>query len=152
MLGKSYLSTNITSCKYECSRLKGHLPYAIEGPWSKKSKIFQTRKKLTLILVHPIVDEIYINNTINRSKIPSFETFYRREKINERDVVFFLNSQYDFKKQVWKSGFFKIQEKDWAVSDTAEYKYPILDDGSYFGIFIHMLHMICNIWYASYLG
>ena len=78
----------------------------------------------------PIIDKIYINDTIDRSKIPLFESFYRREKINERDVVFFLNAHFDFKRQVWKSGFFKIQEKDWAVSGTDEYKYPILDNGS----------------------
>ena len=77
---------------------------------------------------------MYINDTINRSKIriPLFDT-WKRTRANERDVLFFLNTQFDFKKQGWTSGFFKIHEKDWAVSDTAEYKYPILGDGFYFG-------------------
>ena len=81
--------------------------------------------KLTLGEVDPILDKLYINDTLNRLMIPSLKN-WRRAKVNERDFLFFLNSQFDFSKQVWKSGLFKIQEKDWAKSDTVEYKFPIL--------------------------
>ena len=80
--------------------------------------------KLTLVEVDPILDKLYINDTINRLMIPSSKNW--RVKANERDFVFFLNSQFNFQSQVWKSGFFKIKEKDWVKSDTVEYKYPIL--------------------------
>ena len=98
-----------------------------------KSNFIFLFQKLTLLKVGHILDEIYINDTINRSKIkiPLFDT-WKQIRDNERDVIFFLNSQFEFKNQGWTSGFFKIQEKDWAVSETAEYKYPILGDGSYF--------------------
>ena len=81
--------------------------------------------KLTLVEVDPILDKLYINDTINRLMIPSSKN-WRRVKVNERDFVFFLNSQFNFQSQVWKSGLLKIKENDWAKSDTVEYKFPIL--------------------------
>ena len=48
---------------------------------------------------------------------------------DERKFLFFLNSQFDFSNQVWKSGLFKIPDSDW--DDVPEYKYPILGDGSH---------------------
>ena len=85
--------------------------------------------ELTLGEVDHIVDYLYINGTLDTSKIPGFEQGRRRQKNNDRDINFFLNSDFDFEKQIWKSGFFKIQEKDWAIADTQEYKYPILGMG-----------------------
>lgn len=83
---------------------------------------------MTLGAVDYIVDNLFINDTLDRSKIPAFEQG-RRRKVNDRDIEFFLNYDFDFKTQIWKSGFFKIQEKDWAQSTTTEYKYPNLGSG-----------------------
>ena len=60
MLGKSYLSTNITSCKSECSRLEGRLPYAIEGPCIWKWLTFF--QKSSFIRWWAIIDGIFIWN------------------------------------------------------------------------------------------
>ena len=79
--------------------------------------------------VDPILDQLFINDTINRSRFPIFQKDRRRLKTIEKDINFFLNAHYDFKKQIWKSGFFKIQETDWEITDTAEYKYPNLGNG-----------------------
>ena len=78
-----------------------------------------------------ILDQLFTNNTIDRSKFPKFHEG-RRVKKNERDISFFLNANYDFKNRIWKSGFFKIQDEDWeslGIIDGAGYKYPILGDG-----------------------
>ena len=79
--------------------------------------------------VDPILDQFFINDTINRSRFPIFQIDRRRLKKVEKDINFFLNAYYDFKKQIWKSGFLKIQETDWEITDTAEYKYPNLGNG-----------------------
>ena len=47
----------------------------------------------------------------------------------EKDITFFLDTNFDFGKNIWKSGFFQIQEDDWEITDYAEYKYPILGNG-----------------------
>lgn len=81
--------------------------------------------ELTLGEVDFIVDHLFINDTLDRSKLPASEQG-RRLKVNDRDIEFFLSYDFDFKKQIWKSGFFKIQENDWAIADSGEYKYPTL--------------------------
>ena len=89
--------------------------------------------------VDPILDQLFVNDTINRSRFPIFQKDRRRLIIVEKDINFFLNAHYDFKKQIWKSGFFKIQETDWEITDETEYKYPILGNGflhSYGGVWI----------------
>ena len=54
----------------------------------------------------------------------------RRPKKIERDMQFFLNSEYDFEKKIWKSGFFKIQQQDWEISpNIIDYRFPILGIG-----------------------
>ena len=80
--------------------------------------------------VDPILDQLFVNDTINRSRFPIFQKDRRRLKTVEKDINFLLNAYYDFKKQIWKSGFFKIQETDWEITDTVtEYKYPNLGNG-----------------------
>ena len=86
--------------------------------------------KWPLFEVDPILDQLFINDTINRSRFPIFQKDGRRLKKVEKDINFFLNTHFDFKKQIWKSGFFKIQETDWEITDTSEYKYPTLGTGS----------------------
>ena len=86
--------------------------------------------KVTPLKVDPIIDMLYTNNSIDQARYPIFQN-RRRVKLNARDIQFFLDSDYDFKNQIWKSGFFKIQENEWAIlSDVDEYKYPILGNGS----------------------
>lgn len=73
-----------------------------------------------------MLNKLFINNTLDRSQYPIFYN-KRRVKVNERDLHIFLNSHYDFKKQIWKSGIFEIDQKDWETSsDTTVYKFPIL--------------------------
>ena len=83
---------------------------------------------MTLGEVDSILDHLFINDTLDRSKIPGSDQG-RRMNGNDRDIEFFLNSDFDFQKQIWRSGFFKIQEKDWAIAKTPAYKYPILGNG-----------------------
>ena len=75
-----------------------------------------------------MIEKLYHSNgTIKRSKIPMMKK--RGGDTDERKFLFFLNSQFDFSNQVWKSGLFKIPDSDW--DDVPEYKYPILGDGSH---------------------
>ena len=107
-----------------------------------KKKVDNLRMKLTMkpsvsILklkstsrkVDFIVDSLFVNDTLNRSKFPKSQ-LGRRWKNNDRDIVFFLNSYFDFEKQTWKSSLFKIPGNAWVVSITPEYKYPILGNRS----------------------
>ena len=81
-----------------------------------------------LYQVDKIIDQLFINATIDRARFPMFQE--RQPKKIERDMQFFLNSEYDFKKKIWKSGFFKIQQQDWEISpNTIEYRFPILGIG-----------------------
>lgn len=84
--------------------------------------------KWLLFKVNPILDQLFTNDTINRSKFPIFQKGRRLKKI-EKDIQFFLDTNFDFVKNIWKSGFFQIQEVDWEITDDAEYKYPILGNG-----------------------
>lgn len=102
--------------------------------------------ELTLGEVDYIVDHLFINDTLDTSKIPEFEQGRRRRKTNDRDIDFFLNSDFDFEKQIWKSGFFKIHEKDWAISDTREYRYPILG----IGFKTKIAFYACSIWSPNF--
>ena len=72
-----------------------------------------------------IIDQVYKNDSIDRAKIPITQE-HRRVKTNERDVIFHLNAHFDFENLIWKSGIFKIPKNKWAVTNTDEYKYPIL--------------------------
>ena len=73
---------------------------------------------------------LYTNNSIDQARYPIFQN-RRRIQTNAKDIQFFLDSDYDFKNQIWRSGFFKIQETHWAkLPDIDEYKYPILGNGS----------------------
>ena len=58
----------------------------------------------------------------------SFKKVVASKKI-EKDITFFLDTNFDFVKNIWKSGFFQIQEDDWEITDNGEYKYPILGNG-----------------------
>ena len=89
--------------------------------------------KLTLEEVDPVLEQLYISDTIKRSLIPLAEN-WRRVNISERNFRFFLNSQFDFSKKIWRSGLFNLKKKDWAMSDTDEYKFPILGGGSNQGL------------------
>ena len=80
---------------------------------------------MTLVKVETILSRLFTNNTIDKSKFPVFGQHPQHNR-NERHITFFLNTNYDFKNQVWNSGFFKIHEIDWVTSDTVEYKFPIL--------------------------
>ena len=85
---------------------------------------------MTLAKVNAINEKLFINNTLDKSKYPKFHN-KRRLRIDDRDVLIYLNAHFDFKNQIWKSGIFEIQQKYWKIlSDTSEYKYPIL--GNYF--------------------
>ena len=84
--------------------------------------------KLTLEEVDPVLEQLYINDTIKRSLIPLAEN-WRRVNTSERNFRFFLNSQFDFSKKIWMSGLFNLKTNDWAMSDTDEYKFPILGGG-----------------------
>ena len=84
--------------------------------------------KWLLCKVNPILDQLFTNDTINRSKFPIFQKGRRLKKI-EKDISFFLDTNFDFVKNIWKSGFFQIQEDDWEITDNGEYKYPILGNG-----------------------
>ena len=90
--------------------------------------------------MNPILDQLFSNDTINRSKFPIFKS--RRLKKIEKDITFFLNTNFDFEKNIWKSGFFKIQEHDWEITDKTEYKYPILGNGfTHFEVAIGILNV-----------
>ena len=85
---------------------------------------------MTSVTVSPIVGKLFINDTIDRSKFSIFNQ-RRRMQMHDRDVTFFLNARFDFKNLVWKSGYFKIRDENWAVTDVNEYhstkyKYPML--------------------------
>ena len=109
--------------------------------------------KWLLCKVNPILDQLFSNDTINRSKFPIFQKGRRHKKI-EKDITFFLDTNFDFVKNIWKSGFFQIQDDDWEITDNAEYKYPILGNGFKLlhvniGGLIYvdectMLHRLCN--------
>ena len=84
---------------------------------------------MALFKVDPIIDMLYTNNSIDQARYPIFKN-RRRVQTNARDIQFFLNSDYDFKNQIWKSGLFKIRQNEWAIlSDVDEYTYPILGNG-----------------------
>ena len=91
-----------------------------------KPSVSILKLKLTSRKVDFIVDSLFVNDTLNRSKLPKSHQLGRRWKNNDRDIVFFLNSHFDFEKQTWKSSLFKIPENDWAVFNTPEYQYPNL--------------------------
>ena len=78
--------------------------------------------------VDSILDRLYMNDTLDWSKVPGYDQG-RRWKANDRDIEFFLNSDFDFQKQIWWSGFLKIPQKDWAIANSPAYKYPILGNG-----------------------
>ena len=80
---------------------------------------------MTLVKVGIILSRLFTNDTIDKSKFPVFGQ-HPQHKRNERHITFFLNAHYDFKNQVWKSGFFKMHDNEWVISDTVEYKFPIL--------------------------
>ena len=81
-----------------------------------------------------------MNDTLDWSTIPgSGHGQGRRLKANDRDIEFFLNSDFDFQKQIWWSGFLKIPQKDWAIANTPVYKYPILGNGFKTRISVHLI-------------
>ena len=103
---------------------------------------------LTLVKVETILSRLFTNNTIDKSKFPVFGQ-YPQHKRNERHITFFLNTNYDFKNQVWNSGFFKIHEIDWVTSDTVEYKFPIL--GKVWKVYLDELSLLWSrLWSIGY--
>ena len=114
------LGTDFKSCANECSQLEGHIPYTFEG---KRHLTSTTKSKF--ITVSPIVDRLYKNDSIDRTKFPITQE-RRRVKTNERDFIFHLNAHFDFENLIWKSGIFKIPKNKWRSTDTDEYRYPIL--------------------------
>ena len=78
----------------------------------------------------PILDQLFINDTIDRLRFPIFEELQRRRVVqNDRDITFHFNTYFDFDKEIWMSGFFKIQDTDWAITDDesgGDYKFPVL--------------------------
>ena len=138
----SQYGPNLVSCQSECENMDGHLPFLFEG-WSQSMPLslgghqpfateividMQEVQKWLLCKVNPILDQLFTNDTINRSKFPIFESGRRLKQI-EKDIRFYLDTNFDFVKNTWKSGFFQIQEDDWEITDYAEYKYPILGNG-----------------------
>ena len=50
---------------------------------------------------------------------------------SERDFKFFISTNYNYDKRIWKSWLFKITQNDWRSTDTNEYRFPQLGTGSW---------------------
>ena len=76
-----------------------------------------------------ILGQLFTNGSINRVRFPEFQKLARQieeNRGNVKEMIFFLNAHFDFEKSYWKSGIFKIQKENWLVTDSDDYKYPIL--------------------------
>ena len=159
------VSTDINTCKSECTKLNGRMPYLLEGKSQSKWMSFSERPKLsffrllpffkifrtdlTLWKVDSIIEKLYHSNgTIKRSRIPLEKK--RGGDIDERKFLFFLNSQFDFSNQVWKSGLFEIPDSNW--DDIPEYKYPILGDGSHWHLVLWVLFSSYAVYFKWWTG
>ena len=69
---------------------------------------------------------IYENGTLAKTKFPFFnELPKRRIGTDDKDLRFFLSTKYDYVKNIWKSGFFKIDENLWDNSGYEGLQFPI---------------------------
>merc|ERR1711911_137655 len=47
----------------------------------------------------------------------------------DNDFKFFISTNYNYDKRIWKSWFFEITKNDWQSTDTDNYRYPKLGVG-----------------------
>ena len=80
--------------------------------------------------VESILNQLYIGENINREKYEIFESWERAfSDKNDRDFKFFISTNYNYEKRIWKSWLYEITENDWKSTDTDEYRFPVLGTG-----------------------
>jgi len=102
------LTTDFESCQKNCDDIDGYIPFFSE-----------------IGLIH---SQLYINGSLAREKFSIFSD-KRRVASNDKNLRFFISTNYDFPKQIWKSGFSKIDRNDWVGSNKSDHQFPIEGDG-----------------------
>ena len=86
--------------------------------------------KLFFQKVESILNQLYIDENINRKKYKIFDSWERAfSDKNDRDFKFFISTNYNYAERIWKSGFFEITQNDWQSTNTEEYRFPELGTG-----------------------
>ena len=102
------LATDFQSCQKSCDSLNGYIPFFSE-----------------VGLIH---NKLYTNGSLARKQFSIFND-KRRIGLNDKDLRFFISTRYDYSKNIWKSGFFKIAKNDWDTSKKTGYRFPIEGGG-----------------------
>ena len=105
----SAISTDFQTCQKSCDSLNGYIPFYSE-----------------VDLIH---NKLYINGSLARNNFTIFDQ-KRRVGSDDKGLRFFISANFDYTKQIWKSGLFEIKENQWDTSEVPEYKFPIEGNGS----------------------
>ena len=75
-----------------------------------------------------IHNQLYTNGSLARNQFSSFND-KRRNGDDDKNFRFFISASYDYSKQIWKSGFFKVGQDHWDASKNSDNSFPIEGDG-----------------------